>query len=169
MMLTPSSFKHTTTDLECAYHFLQRLHERYSILIPCSEYNNLLKHFRRSNFRLYGISTSRGVYEMKIEGKDVLVIWDSKRQLLRTVLTYGMDLPVPLRIKRIGIGDLLYKAVREIIMVVNIEWRVYPTIGASMIYYKRCRYPKVMRGKYLGYNISGILIRQACYDLTGEY
>jgi hypothetical protein len=151
------------TDGELKFHFIERLNERYGILLTDEEYIDIHNPNGFTNSKTIEekvilwakISSNTSVYIIKLKGKLVLVIYSKRRGRFITALpwhSYDDETRfVPKILKKQNLKEFSIRRYNEILSICAKEYVDFGNITENWHYYQKCTYPKLLMLEFKGY------------------
>ena len=143
----------------CRSHFIERLHERYSITIDESEYDELV--IKKPKYKsLYKLGAHNSLCTIEIKGKQVYLIYGSEslytHKRFMTALTPTSNFPSPNKLARKGIGhDIFRKLIDDFIENVIIETQNLREFGQKQFFTGRPDLDKRVKKATVDYQKKG--------------
>jgi hypothetical protein len=157
-------------------HFIERLNERYGILLSDEEYIDIHNSEGFQNSKIIEssilwakISSNTSVYILRLKGKLVLTIYSKRRGRFITALPWlghnDETRFVPKILKKLNLNEFAIEKYNEIISVCAKEYIDLGSKTNNWNYYKKCTYPSLLMAEFKGKLTVGKIYEQVLREI----
>lgn len=160
------------SDEDLKTHFIERLNERYNIVLTDDEYVDIhnIDGFQNSKtiqdkvIPWAKISSKNSAYIIKLKGKLVLAIYSKRRGRFITALpwnSYNDETRfVPQSLKKLNLKEESIKKYNEILSICAKEYQDFGNVKNNWHYYQKCTYSNLLMLEFKGYLTIGKIYEQ---------